>query len=285
MHSFNLLPDKNTVMMMTIRPATCISTTLDKWYCLGLLLAVISHTTGAFSSDSFRIPSFLNGIDTNNKPTTQKPPSETQVIRAAQNVMANTGYFDPIDESLFSEDDFIFRGPVIGPLNFADYKEVLSYFSIYKAFPDIDPNCFGYTVDPENPLRVWFFVRATGTYQRPLGGPIGNLIRPDQQTYRGSPETWSLTFDDTKRLKAKLMTAGYVSDRFDDQATTDGAGLSFGILKTLGLDLPSGAGDYRLRLIQAINGPLVQQNIIPKAVSDKKDVPSWWNDAKRGADP
>ena len=40
-----------------------------------------------------------------------------------------------------------------------DYKEVLDYFSIYKAFPDMDPNCFGFTVDPENPLRVWYFVR------------------------------------------------------------------------------------------------------------------------------
>jgi hypothetical protein len=160
---------------------------------------------------------------------------------------------------------------------------VLNYFSIYKAFPDIDPNCFGFTVDPENPYRVWYMVRASGTYQQPLGGPLGNVIPPDNTEYRGSPETWSLTFD--QNLKAKLMTAGYVSDRFDDQATTDGAGLSFGILKTLGLNLSYGPGDISLRLIQAINGPLVAQGIAPKAVSDPNDIPSWWKSSKRGADP
>jgi len=53
------------------------------------------------------------------------------------------------------------------------------------------------------------------------------LIKPDNQVYRGSLETWSLTFD--KDLKCKLMTAGYVGDRFNEKATTDGVGLSFGM--------------------------------------------------------
>ena len=216
-------------------------------------------------------------------------PSSTEVIAAAQKVMANTGYFDPMeDESLFA-DDFIFRGPVIGPLNKADYQEVLNYFSIYKAFPDISPNCFGYTQDPDNPYRVWFMVRATGTYQYRLGGPLGSLLPPDQRMYRGSPETWSLTFcrnsNNNNNLQVRLMTAGYVSDRFDDEATTDGKGLSFGILKTLGISLPSGVGDTGLRLVQAVNGPLVGAGLAPKAVSDKQDIPSWWSNEKRGADP
>ena len=209
-------------------------------------------------------------------------PRGDDVITAAKRVMNNQGYFDPLDESLFA-DDFIFRGPVIGPLNKADYMEVLDYFKIYVAFPDIDPHCFGFTVDPLDPYRVWFFLRATGTYQKPLGGPVGVLVRPDNQLYRGSLETWSLTFDND--LKCKLMTAGYVSDRFDENATTDGSGLSFGILKTLGLSIPSGAGNLVLRLIQATNGPLVTLGLTPKAVSAPEDIPSWWNNGKRGADP
>ena len=211
--------------------------------------------------------------------------SQQQVIEAAKQVMANGGYFNPLDESLFA-DDFIFRGPVIGPLNKADYKEVLDYFSIYKAFPDMDPNCFGYTVDPEHPFRVWFLVRATGTYQNPLGGPLGTLIRPKNQVYRGSTETWSLVFDG--HLKCRLMTAGYVSDRYEDYdngTTTNGVGLSFGILETLGLSLPSGPGNFGLRFIQAINGPLVALGLTPKAVSAPSEVPDWWSSEKRGADP
>ena len=168
-------------------------------------------------------------------------PTEAQIIEAAKYFMENgTGYFNPYDPTLFAE-DFIFRGPVIGPLNKVDYEEVLEYFSIYKAFPDINPNCFGYSIDPDNPLRVWFQLRASGTYTKPLGGPVGKIIKPNGTKYRGSTETWSLTFDRT--LKARYLPAGYVSDRFEEQSTTDGIGLSFGILKTLGLSLPSGVGN------------------------------------------
>ena len=42
-------------------------------------------------------------------------PTKTQVIEAAKQVMQNTGYFDEYDPTLFA-DDYIFRGPVIGPL-------------------------------------------------------------------------------------------------------------------------------------------------------------------------
>lgn len=61
-------------------------------------------------------------------------PTNSQVIEAAKQVMQNTGYFNEYDPTLFA-DEFIFRGPVIGPLCKKDYEEVLQYFSIYKAFP------------------------------------------------------------------------------------------------------------------------------------------------------
>lgn len=211
-----------------------------------------------------------------------KAPPSGKVIEAARKVMENTGYFDPLDEALFA-DDFIFRGPVIGPLNKPDYIDVLDYFKIYEAFPDIDTNCFGFTIDPKDPYRVWFFLRATGTYQKPLGGPAGKVLKPNNQVYQGSVETWSILLDGD--LKCKLITAGYVSDRFDDQATTDGIGLSFGILKTLGLSFPSGPGNIGLRIIQGVNGPFVKLGIAPKAVSDPSEVPAWWKNEKRGADP
>lgn len=243
-----------------------------------VLLGVFCRPSAALTANSFpKGASPISSLLSKAAPFSK----DDTVIKAAQKVMKNTGYFDPIDETLFA-DDFIFRGPVIGPLNKEDYKQVLDYFGIYKAFPDIDPNCFGWSVDPENPYRVWFFVRATGTYQNPLGGPLGSVLEPDNQQYRGSPEAWSLTFDEY--LKARLITAGYVADRFDENATTDGAGLSFGILKTLGLSLPSGVGDVRLQFTQTIAGPLSGVGISPKAVSAAKDVPSWWTNPKRGAD-
>jgi hypothetical protein len=249
-----------------------------------LAVTLSSQNVHGFSASSkfsfFQLPTEAQGSFPFGKG--KKVPSSTDVIEAAKKVMDNQGYFDPLDASLFAE-DFIFRGPVIGPLNKKDYTEVLEYFSIYKAFPDIDPNCFGFTVDPEDPYRVWFFLRATGTYQNPLGGPLGKIIKPDNQRYRGSLETWSLTFDEN--LKCRLMTAGYVSDRFDEKTTTNGVGLSFGVLETLGLSIPSGTGNIILRLIQAVNGPLVQLGLSPKAVSDPNEIPEWWTNKKRGADP
>ena len=94
-------------------------------------------------------------------------------------------------------EDFVFRTPVLGPLNKHDYIDSLvDYFRIYEAFPDINPNCYGFTVDIIDPLKVRFFVKATGTYQRPLGGFLGkaaaSLTSPDGRQYVGSTEALSL---------------------------------------------------------------------------------------------
>lgn len=200
---------------------------------------------------------------------------------------SGTGYFSPLtDESLLA-DDFVFRGPVIGPLNKEDYAEVLDYFRVYEAIADLSPNCFGFTVDPTDPYRVWFFVRATGTYQAPLGGLLGKIATavtpPDNRKYQGSTEAWSLTLNE--RLQVRCITAGYVVDRFDDKATTEGNGLTFGVLSTLGLSLPTAPGDPRLRLVQWLTGLGEGTGWFPKSSSDPAEVPRWWTSKKRGADP
>mmetsp|Transcript_55621 Transcript_55621/g.178450 ORF Transcript_55621/g.178450 Transcript_55621/m.178450 type:complete len:268 (-) Transcript_55621:220-1023(-) len=215
-------------------------------------------------------------------------PPEAALIETAERFMNNGGgYFNPLNMSMLAE-DFVFRGPVIGPLNKPDYKRALDYFSLYKAFPDISPNCFGFNVDPEDPLRVWFFVRASGTNSAKVGGFFGKaaalVTSPDQGTkLRGSPEAWSLTFNED--LQVRLVTAGYVVDRFARDTTTGGRGLTFGVLATLGLPLPIEPADWRLRAIQAVNGPLVDAGLSPIAVSRPEDVPKWWTDERRGADP
>lgn len=131
----------------------------------------------------------------------EAPPAE-ELIAAAEHFMnEGNGYYSKQDASLFAE-DYIFRGPSIGPLNLRDYTSVMLYFMMYEAFEDFSPNAFGYTVrptsprlaspgltltltphpnpspgqvDPMDPLRVWFFVRASGTYTAPVGGAFGKL--------------------------------------------------------------------------------------------------------------
>lgn len=211
----------------------------------------------------------------------------------------NNGYgrgynnrYDPNDPGNILAEDFVFRSPTIGPINKWDYIESVDYFRIYDAFPDISPNCYGFAVDLVDPLKVRFFVKASGTYQNKLGGFPGTaaakLNPPDGRQYIGSTEAWSVTFNDYDRMQVKYLTAGYVVDRFEDQddipCTTDGKGLVYGILNTIGAGFfPSEVGDPSLQLGQWLTDTLAKNGVtgnsfFPKSVSDPNAIPQWWSD-------
>lgn len=214
---------------------------------------------------------------------------------ANNNGFYNNNYYDAADDttSILAE-DFIFRGPVIGPLTKYDYIEVLDYFKIYEAFPDINPNCYGFTVDVIDPLKVRFFVKGTGTYQFPLAGFLGDLAAkktpPDGRQYMGNTEAWSITFNDLDWMQVKCISAGYIVDRFEDESlcTAGGKGLTFGILNTLGISFPTEPGSKSLQLIQWITKAGQSGNgdpgaLFPKAFSDRRTIPDWWTDSRFGA--
>lgn len=210
--------------------------------------------------------------------------SETLLAAAESFMQTSTGYYSALDEDRLA-DDFVFRGPVIGPLGKHDYARVLEYFAVYRALPDVAPNAFGFSVDPEDPRRVWFLLRATGTYQQSLGGALGNLAAtvtpPDQRQYRGSTEVWSLTFNE--RLQVRYLSAGYVADLYEPNATTGGRGLTFGVLASLGLPLPAGVGSPVLQVVQKVSRFLAGTGIVPLPYSSADNVPSWWKSDKFGA--
>lgn len=60
--------------------------------------------------------------------------------------------------------DYVFRGPVVGPLNFKDLRETQAGFHYDEAYPDLNIEFFGYTIDPENPYRCFYFQRWRGTH-------------------------------------------------------------------------------------------------------------------------
>ena len=198
----------------------------------------------------------------------------------------SNGSLNTLDSSNILAEDFVFRSPMIGPLNKWDFIESLDYFRIYEAFPDINPNCYGFAVDPLEPLKVRFFVKATGTYQKPLGGFLGStaakLSPPDGRQYMGSTEAWSITFNDFDRMQVKSLTAGYVVDRSEQErrlSTTKGKTLVHGMLSTIGLDLPEGVS---MKIYQGLVDQLSNDNgkdrLFPKMASDRRDFPQWWND-------
>lgn len=64
----------------------------------------------------------------------------------------------------YFDDEYLFRGPVIGPINRADLVRANGAFGLEVAFPDLDRQPFGFCVDPDNPYRCMFFDRWTATH-------------------------------------------------------------------------------------------------------------------------
>lgn len=64
----------------------------------------------------------------------------------------------------FYHPDYVLRGPVIGPLTRNDLISTQKGFQLTEAFPDLTIDTFGYTIDPENPYRCFYFQRWRGTH-------------------------------------------------------------------------------------------------------------------------
>lgn len=203
--------------------------------------------------------------------------SEEELIALAREFFeTGTGFHSVQRDEMFAP-DFVFRGPVIGPLNFKDYTMVLDGSGVYKAFPDMQTNSFGYSIDPTEPNRVWFMYRYTGTHTGRLfeKSPLLPTISPTGNPLKCGLEACSILFNEN--AKVRLLTPGNVVDRDPPQDTTHGGnGLLFGILASLGLNVsPVLATKYTGGLTRVLvkiagGGPL--------PMSDFKDVPQWYKD-------
>jgi len=199
--------------------------------------------------------------------------SKALIAKAKNIVEQKSGFYSDFDEDVFAE-DFVFRGPYIGPLNKKDYLETMDAFKIYEAFPDINPNTWGFSIDPENSNRVWFMVRNSGTF---TGEPMlpGLLnFKANGAKLNGCPETFSITFDEEEKMK--YLSVGYVADRFE--GNTDGKGAAIGILNVIGLPVPK-VGPV-LQLIQWFGSEVYGQ----PPLSYSTDVPEWWTNQDKSTE-
>lgn len=210
-------------------------------------------------------------------PPVQVADANHPLIQLANTIMyTQSGFYSPYDESVYS-DEFVFRGPYIGPLNKKDYLETMDTFGIYRAIPDINPNAFGFTIDPNDPNRVWFMVRNTGTFsgEPGLGLGGGQFVPPNGASLEGCPETFSMTFDDQQ--KVKHLTVGYVADRF--QGNTNGKGAAVGIFNAIGLPFPS-PGPV-LKFFQWFGTEVVNNGASSYST---ENVPSWWTSEEKASE-
>ena len=209
-------------------------------------------------------------------PIPQSDPNHALIQIANKYLYTQSGFYSSYDASALS-DEFVFRGPYIGPLNKEDYLNTMDTFGIWKAIPDINPNAFGFTIDPKDENRVWFMVRNTGTFTGEPGLGFGkNLFYPpNNKPLIGCPETFSITFDKDK--KVKHLTVGYVADRF--QGNTEGQGAAVGIFRAIGIPFPS-PGPV-LTFAQWFATEVVNTGASSYST---KDVPSWWTSQEKASE-
>ena len=196
-------------------------------------------------------------------------PNNKLIQLANEIIHTSSGFYSQYDESVFA-DDFVFRGPYIGPLNKADYLSTMDTFGIYRALPDIKPNPFGFSIDPQNPRKVWFIIRNTGTFNgEPLGLGAGLTFPPNGSKLEGCPETFSLTFDEED--KVKYLSVGYVADRFE--GNTKGKGAAVGIFNVIGMPFPE-PGPL-LRFSQWFATEIFDGGARSYST---ENIPEWWTD-------
>jgi len=130
-------------------------------------------------------------------------------------------------------EDFQFVAPIVGPLSKQEFTKSFSEFGVKVAFPDARENFFGFSVDPQEPNRVWMFSRASSTHTGPLKFG-GRVIQPTNVHVVHPPQALSMLFDEDGQCYT--LTVGYVMDK--RIGNTGGMGGLFGPLYAVGHGLP-----------------------------------------------
>lgn len=214
----------------------------------------------------------------------QRRLSSTQLLALSKDelIRLTKDYLENPSPDYWAE-EYIFRGPVIGPLTKSDLINTLKSVGSnpIDAFPDYESNAFGFTADdPIEQNRVWYFIRPRGTFLNPFKHPTVGVIQPTGAKYIGPPEARSITWNDDG--KVKYETVGYVSDRFTGD-TTGGRGAVFGQYAVMGQEIDANAGSIGTILLQKI-GTMLPEGMIPRSYSKKEDLPEWWTDDRMGAE-
>ena len=180
-----------------------------------------------------------------------------------------------LDESIY-DDRYVLRGPVIGPINRKDLRGSQTGLGLKEAFPDINIESFGYTIDPENPYRCFYFQRWRATHSADLDA-YGDIFPATGVEMEAPVSVFSVVW--TPEGKVIYEQVGAVVDRFE--GNTQGKAAVFGLLHTAGLKLNANPGDPVFGLIQRIGHLLGGRG---RSWSKEEDIPKWWISKSRGAD-
>jgi hypothetical protein len=204
------------------------------------------------------------------------------VLEKTQQYVQEEGYrtfnLKLIPKEYYDEERYIFRGPIVGPINRQDLVGTNNLFGLPTSFPDLKRETFGFTIDPENPYRVLFFERwkATHTGEFNLMGLL--KADPTQQTSISPVFPFSITWTPEGKIIYECLTTAV--DRFE--GNTKGKVAVFGLLETAGIGIDNSVNNPFLAAAQKLGRAL---NLPAQVFSREEDIPSWWKSKARGADP
>eukprot|EP00640_Fibrocapsa_japonica_P003041 CAMPEP_0113938812 /NCGR_PEP_ID=MMETSP1339-20121228/5235_1 /TAXON_ID=94617 /ORGANISM="Fibrocapsa japonica" /LENGTH=261 /DNA_ID=CAMNT_0000942099 /DNA_START=26 /DNA_END=811 /DNA_ORIENTATION=- /assembly_acc=CAM_ASM_000762 len=157
------------------------------------------------------------------------PIAQEDLITRAKEVLSPEIGLGTKDGGACIADDFEFVAAVVGPLGKDEYLGALNSFALEDSF-DITQNYYGFSVDPMQTNRVWFFTRQVAKQIAPFLGAKpedtkGNLELP--------PQLFHIDFKEDGLIKEFGF---YTVDR--RQGNTGGLGGAFGYFYGVGKPLP-----------------------------------------------
>lgn len=192
--------------------------------------------------------------------------SSSTLAERAREWVLNDGFHQPAKVELMS-DDFVWFGPLVGPLNKNDFLGTVGSFAVWEGFPDISMSVSEFTQDPVEPNRYWAILRLDGTHTEPLNsGTPAPAYPATGNALDVGPQAVSVTFD--AGGKVARYTGGYIVDR--RQGATGEFGGVFAFFKVAGGFLPSP------RLSKVLNWVGSKVKNFPKNRSHKDDLPAKW---------
>ena len=150
--------------MKTILTATTLFTAL---------VVTTPSSVGAFSAPAAPTTSTINlpgevNIDAAYSSSTF-PISPSNLITRTKEVLSPQIGIGTQDNGACLSDTFEFVAAVVGPINKVEYLDALSSFKLEDSF-NIQQNFYGFTVDPMQTNRVWFFSRQVAEQVAPFMG-------------------------------------------------------------------------------------------------------------------
>jgi len=181
-------------------------------------------------------------------------------------ILKGTGFFgaNPFNLSLVA-DDFVFRGPEVGPYTGKDLDAWMQVHGVYQGFPDMQPGIETCWFDPKVERLVYCVLYYSGTFTKPWHTPMG-VLQPNNKRVESSGEVWSVLWDSAGKVRHHSVGYGINAHRGQEC----GFGAIFGLTCF-------GKGGSKLTYNEMVAGYISQWTLgIPKARSDK--VPDWWNE-------